>query len=50
VADDDGVVLLARSTVDEVLREARRIEAMEAEQAELIRSGVALRSHSPMEP
>ncbi|TPW74262.1 RraA family protein [Schumannella soli] len=43
VADDDGVLLLPADRADEVLDEARRIQAVESRQAELMRGGRSLR-------
>lgn len=43
VADDDGAILVGAERRDEVLALARRIQTVEAEQAERIRAGHSLR-------
>jgi regulator of RNase E activity RraA len=43
VADDDGVVLLGERRRDDVLTEAMRIQAVEAQQASALRNGTSLR-------
>lgn len=42
-ADDDGIVVLARSDAEQVLNDARAIFEVERRQAEMVRSGRSLR-------